>query len=248
MKTIEFKDYELKLEVTSFVNIIGKAGSGKTKLLKLLINKVNSDSVYLDERPINTFEIEFLRKNIAAVLKNEDFKTNSVKEELLYYQKKINVVQNVAYSNIDKFVKFFGLENIIDSKIGEITTYEKAYIKILSLLIINPTVLGIDDLLTYLNFNEKFKIIKYARENDISIINVTTNAEELLFGTHIVILDNSHAVAYDKTENILSNNKMLSKIGMNEPFIVEMSTNLNYYDLLKKKYFNMKALVGELWK
>ena len=248
MKTIEFKDFDLKIELTPFISVVGKSGSGKTKLLKSLINKINSDSVYLDERPINTFEIEFLRKNISAVLNNQEFKTDYVKEELLYYQKKINVVENVAYSNVEKFVKFFGLEDIIESKIKVLTTYEKAYIKILSLLIINPTILGIDDLLTYLGYNEKFKIIKYAKENDINIINVTSNAEELLYGTHIIILDNSHVVAYDTTENILSNNKMLSKIGMNEPFIVEMSTNLNYYDLLRKKYFNMKALVGELWK
>ena len=91
-------------------------------------------------------------------------------------------------------------------------------------------------------------IFKYAKNNKICILNVTTNPEELLYGTDIIILDNNHVVAYEPSDIILSDDKYLSKIGMHLPFIVEMSTNLNYYDLLKEKYFDMKALVGELWK
>ena len=248
MKTIEFKKYNLTITLTPFINIVGSHSSGKTRLLKSLINQLNNSDILLDDRKIDTFDIDFLRKNIAAVLKTNEFKTEYVKEELLYYQKILNITEDVAYKNIDNFVKFFNLEDLIESKIEYLTTYEKAFIKILSLLIIRPSILGIDDLLTYLSYDQKFKILKYAKENNICILNVTTNTEELLFGTDIVIMDNNQVIAYDKTENVLSSDKYLSKIGMNEPFIVELSTNLNYYDLLKKKYFDMNTLVGELWK
>lgn len=248
MKTIEFKKYNLTINLTPFINIVGSHSSGKTKFLKTLINQLNNDDILIDDKPINSFEIDFLRKNVSAVLKTNEFKTEYVKDELLFYQKIINTTDKVSNKNVEKFVKFFNLEDIIDSKIKNLTTYEKAYVKILSLLIISPSILGIDDMLTYLSYDQKFKIIKYAKENNICILNVTSNAEELLFGTDIVIMDNNKVIAYDKTEKILSNDKYLSNIGMNEPFIVELSTNLNYYDLLKKKYFDMGTLVGELWK
>lgn len=248
MKTIEFKKYNLTINLTHFINIVGSSSSGKTKLLKSLINKVDNSDIFIDDRPINNFDIDYLRKNIAAVLKTHEFKTIYVKEELLYYQKILNFSEDAAYKNIDKFVKFFGLEDLIESKISYLTIYEQAFIKILSLLIIKPSVLGIDDLLTYLTYDQKYKILKYAKENNICILNVTTNSEELLLGTDIIVMDNNQIIAYDKTENILSNDKHLTKIGMNEPFIVELSTNLNYYDLLKEKFFDMNALVGELWK
>ena len=61
-------------------------------------------------------------------------------------------------------------------------------------------------------------------------------------------MDNMRVIGYEKTEEVLKNSKLLSKIGMNEPFIVDLSTNLNYYDLLKDKYYDMDALVGEIWK
>ena len=166
----------------------------------------------------------------------------------MYYQSILNISKEEAYNNIEKFVKFFDLEDIIESKIKYLTIYEQAFIKVLSLLIINPSILGIDDYLTFLTYDQKFKLLKYAKENNICILNVTTNAEELLLGTDVIVLDHNEVIAYDKTVNILSNDKYLSKIGMNEPFIVELSTNLNYYDLLKEKYFDMNALVGALWK
>ena len=140
------------------------------------------------------------------------------------------------------------LNNIIDKEIGQTTRSEKAFIKILSLLIINPRIIGIDDMLTYLDNKDKLKIVKYGKENKISILNVTSNSEELLLGTKIVVLDNFHSVMYEDTLEVLSNDKVLSKIGMNMPFIAELSNNLNYYDLLKEKYFDINSLVGELWK
>ena len=248
MKKIKFDKYNLEITLTPFINIIGLMGSGKTTLLRTLINQIDGNNIYIDNKCINTFELSYLRKNIAAVLNNFEFKTKYVKEELVYYQQILNISPQTAYKNINNFVKFFELEDIIESKIEYLTKYEQAFIKILSLLIIKPKILGIDDMLTYLTINEKCKIITYAKENKISILNVTSNPEELLFGTDIIILDHMNVVAYEKTEEILSNNKYLPKLGMSEPFIVELSTNLNYYDLLKKKYYDMKTLIGELWK
>jgi energy-coupling factor transporter ATP-binding protein EcfA2 len=248
MNTINFKDYGLEITLTPFINIIGLPSSGKTDLLRMMINQIDSSNIEIDETPISDYAYDFLRKNVSAVLNNFTFKTTYVKEELLFYQNILKIEPDVAFENIEKFTKFFGLDDLLDTKIEYLTTYEKAYVKILSLLIIRPCILGIDDMLTYLTLDQKLKIIKYAKANSISILNVTTNPEELLLGSDIIILDKGRVVAYDTSEKILGNEKELSKVGMHLPFIVEMSTNLNYYDLLKKKYFDMKTLVGELWK
>ena len=50
-----------------------------------------------------------------------------------------------------------------------LSKYEQAYLKILSLLIIKPRILGIDDMLTYLNINQKLKIINFVKNNKITI-------------------------------------------------------------------------------
>ena len=49
MNTLTFKDYNLKLELVPFTNIIGGIASGKTYLLKTLINQSDSSSVFIDD-------------------------------------------------------------------------------------------------------------------------------------------------------------------------------------------------------
>lgn len=248
MKSIYFSNYNLDLKLTPFINIIGSISSGKTSLLRQMINQTESKGIMLDGKDINSYDINFLRENISAVLNNFTFKTQYVKDELLFYQEKINRKIEESQKNIINFAKFFEIEDILELRIDMLSEYEQAYIKILSLLIINPKILGIDDMLTYLSFDQKLKIIKYAKSKKITIINITTNPEELLLGTDIIILDNNHVIEYDKTENILSNEQLLTKVGMKLPFIVDISSSLDYYDLVKNKFFNMKALIGELWK
>ena len=133
MNTLTFKNYDLKLELVPFTNIIGGIASGKTFLLKTLINQSDSSDVYIDDKNINEYDINFLRKNVAAVLNNFIFNTNRVKSELEYYQKCLGYDDKVISSSIKKFVTFFKLDNIIDKEIGEISRSEKAFIKILSL-------------------------------------------------------------------------------------------------------------------
>ena len=47
MNTLTFKDYNLKLELVPFTNIIGGIASGKTYLLKTLINKCLISSSFI---------------------------------------------------------------------------------------------------------------------------------------------------------------------------------------------------------
>ena len=248
MGIIEFKDLNLKIKLTPFINIIGSIASGKTTLLKKLINKFPNNELYIDNMPISSYDLEFKQKNLAVCLNELTFKTNYVNEELLYYQNILGIESKLAYNNIKTFDDFFNLNELLDTKIEYLTQNEKALIKILSLLIINPSILGIDTLLSYLSLESKLKIIKYAKKNKITILNVTSMAEELLLGTDVIVLDNFKVAAYESTKKVLNNEKLLLKIGFELPFIVSLSRGLNYYDLLAKKHYDIKSLVEALWK
>lgn len=248
MKTINFKDFNLEINLTNFINIIGLPASGKTTMLKMLINKVYNPNIFIDGKPIDNYDLEYKRKNIAAVFNDFKFNTEYVKEELIYYQEILGINIDNAFNNLNKFIKYFNLEEFIESKIEYLNKREQALIKILSLLIINPNILGIDDLFTYLNKNEKIKIIKYAKEKKISILNITSDSEDLLLGSHIIILNKFKMIAYDTTKDILKDEKLLLENGFDLPFIVNLSNGLNYYDVTNKTYYKNEDLVEDLWK
>ncbi|MDD2208113.1 MAG: ATP-binding cassette domain-containing protein [Bacilli bacterium] len=248
MEILEFKHLNLKIKLESFINIIGSVSSGKTTLLKMLINKVPNTSVYIDNKPLSSYSTDFKKKNLTVCLNDLNFNTEYVNEELLFYQKILNVEVSKAYDNIKAFDNFFKLKDILEAKTQYLTVSEKALIKILSLLILNPRIIGIDLLLVYLPLEMKLKVIKYAKNNDISIINITSSSEELLLGSDVIVLDKYQVKEYDTTKKILENEKLLLEIGFELPFVVSLSSGLNYYSLLNKKYYSNKTLVGAIWK
>ena len=247
MKKLIIKDYELEIKLPSFINIIGLPASGKTYLLRMLINQIENYNIYLDDQPVMELDGEFKKRNIAACL-DLNFNTLYVKEEVVFYLEKCGFSSDECFDKLDCFSRYFDMDHIINEKTKDLSTRDKAFIKILSLLIMNPLILGIDKLLTYLNEEQKLKIIRYAKEHKITILNVTSDKEELLLGTEIVILEKALVKKHDKTKVILADEKLLASVGFELPFIINLSNGLNLYELTNKNHYDFKSLVGEVWK
>ena len=248
METIHFKDFNLKINLTNFINVIGPKASGKTTFLKMLSNNIYNENIYIDYKNIHSYDLNYLKKNIAVVFNDLNFNKEYVKEELVFYQEKAQINKEEAYNNLNELIKYFSLEEIIEAKVKYLIKKEQVLIKILSFLVLKPKLLGIDDLFTYLDKDIKLKIIKYAEDNNICILNITTDSEDLLLGSHIVILNKFKMTHYDETNKILNNERLLLSIGYDQPFIINISNGLNYYDLIKETYYKNIDLVEDLWK
>ena len=48
-------------------------------------------------------------------------------------------------------------------------------------------------------------------------------------------------------EVVLKNEKLLKKLGFGVPFVVDLSIQLMYYDILDKVYFDVDNLLEALW-
>ena len=247
MKTINIKNYNLKIMMPDLINIIGIPGSGKTTLLKMIINLKESD-ILIDNKNIKEYPLEFKKKNIACIFHEFKFMKEYVKEELIYYQKEVNINTKEAYQNLDYFTKYFNLDEIIESKIEYLTQNEKALIKILSYLIFKPKLMGIDTLFSYLNKEDKLKIIKYSKKENITLLNVTYDPEDLLLFDKTIIINKYKKETFIPSKVLLEDEKKLLEISFDLPFIVNLSKGLNYYDVLNKTYYNEGKLVEDLWK
>jgi len=241
------KDYNLEINLPSIVNIIGLPGMGKTHLLKILINQIDNKSIYIDDKNTSELEMDFKKKNFTACL-NLDFNTASVKEELVYFLGKCDFNIQDSLVKMDKFIKHFNLDEISDEKLINLSIYNKALIKILSLLIIEPKILGINNLLAYLSDDQKRQIISYAKKNKITILNITAEKEEFLLGDYLMIIEKGKVKHYGKTKTILADEKLLALTGFELPFVLNMSNGLNLYEIIDKSYYSLDSLVGAIWK
>ncbi len=101
--------------------------------------------------------------------------------------------------------------------------------------------------LSSLSKEEKMVIFKLLDKQNISYVNVTSNIEDALFGDFIIVYEDDVKVLEGNKEMVLKNEKLLKKAGFGVPFVVDLSINLMYYDILDKVYFDMDSLLEALW-
>lgn len=249
MKTIKVKDMEIKINLTNpITSIIGPSNSGKTVLAKRLCNKIDNSSIFIDEKCIMDYDFDYLRRNIVVVLDDDNYRRETVFEELYNYLGMLGFTIDEITRRIENITKYFKIKRILDSRLQDLYLADKILVKILSLLIIEPKLIVIDNLLSYLSPEKCDLLLKYIRTNKINLINLTTNPEHLLISDEIIVLNNFKAVISGTTKEILGGNSILPYMGLKLPFIVDLSNNLILYSLIDEIYYDYRKLVDKLWK
>ena len=98
-----------------------------------------------------------------------------------------------------------------------------------------------------LAIEEVRKLFEYLRDNNILFINITNNIEHTLCTDYLTIYENSTVIKSGKTKEVLLDEKLFKHLGIKRPFIIELSTYLNDYDLIQDIYFDKESLVSKLW-
>lgn len=151
-----------------------------------------------------------------------------------------NVNYIILSNNADrKFMSKFGVYQIID-----ILPFEKLK-NTLEMFPSKRVVLS--DSLSGLSNKEKKEILELLNKQNIHYINVTSNVEDALFGDYVIVYDEDMKVLEGNMEMVLKNEKILKKLGFGVPFVVDLSIQLMYYDILDRVYFDVDNLLGALW-
>ena len=166
MNVLEVKDMDLFIELNGLTtSIIGPSNSGKTVLAKRLCNKLDNSSILIDNKGIKEYDVKTLRRSIAVVLDDNNYINEYVVEELAYYQDRLDFDLEESQKNIDEIATFFKIKGLLNKKVQLIYTSDRILIKILSLLIINPSVFVVDNLLSYLKPDKRSLLFKYVKGN-----------------------------------------------------------------------------------
>ena len=247
MELLVFKKYGMKIRLNQVNAIIGPANSGKTTVFKLLANRVNNDSVYLDKKRLNDYKISFLKRNIMVVFEFDDFNTEYVKEELAYYLQKLGYDKELISSRVAEITHYFNIDDLVEYKIDYLNVEEKCFIKLLSFLICNPKVFGVDNLFSYLSNKKVELVMEYVSKNGISLIYTSTDAEKLIYANEIFVIDKFRCVK-SGAKGLIFKDKIVKDLKLSLPFMVELNEYLKDYELIDQEYDTVGKCVGALWK
>lgn len=254
-KTTIFNNFNLTVEEGKFITIAGNNISGKTTLIKLIAgilpskNTINIGYSYVDNN-----SIQYHTKDIGVVFGSclNNFLFDDVYKELAFPLENLNINTNDIEKRIIELAHIFGISKLLDKKTSDLTNSEKQELLIVINLLHKPRLLLLDNPYTMMNKEAKCRIKKalkgYQNDNKLTIILTTTNLEDTLDSDYLYIINEGTIVIEGNPLTVLKEDSLLNRLGLELPFMVDLSLKLEFYEVIDKIEVDMKRLVDNLWK
>lgn len=249
------KNINIKLKAGKINAIVGKSGSGKTTLLELItgILKPTTGKVLIDEKEIdnlnNAFDIGYVSQD------NNQFLEKTVKEELEMLLKLYNYKLKEKNKRINDSLIMVGLnEKYLNLNINNLSSGEKKKLALASALILNPSILIIDEPVIGLDRKTKeelkkiFRILK-TRYNK-TIIFVSNNLDFVLeVADYVYVLYDKEIVLEGKKMDVLSKTDILKKYGIIGPNITSFENLVLTKKQIKIGYrYEINDLIKDIYR
>lgn len=202
-----YKDSNFNLQNISFeinsgdvIGIIGKNGTGKSTILKMITGLVDIDSgqiLYKDKNINNMSEQELreMRKNVSYIFQN----FNLLEGETVYYH--LSLVyklrkQKIDDTSINNILKFMNIEKFKNVTCRNLSGGQQQKVAIAMSILQNPEVLLCDEISSALDVNSEKEIydllIKLKNNYNISLIIISHNLSVLKnFCDKVLIIDDN---------------------------------------------------------
>lgn len=174
------QDIDFTLKQGQTLGIVGKTGSGKTTLCKLLLREIdlNKGDITLDDHDICDYHLNALRAAIGYVPQDHFLFSATIAENIAFAKAKAafsEIKEAAELASIHKDISQFkyGYETVVGERGVTLSGGQKQRISIARALITNPEILILDDSLSAVDAKTEESILqhlKVKRQNKTTII------------------------------------------------------------------------------
>lgn len=248
-------DINLELKQGQFISVIGKNGSSKSTLARLIagILKPTKGSVVIEgldtKKKENFIDI---RKQVGIVFQNPENQIifNSVKDEMSFALD--NLKLDHKEERIKEALKQVGLEEKINEEAYNLSLGQKQRLTIASVLAMKTKYIVLDEptaMLDPIGKQEIYDIIADLKKEGYTIIYVTNVIDEILLSDQVLILEDGKIKDYFAKEDLINHIESIKQSGIKIPEIIELWQGLQEQGIeLELKEWTMKELVEKLAK
>lgn len=240
----------------SFTFILSPNNTGKTTLIKTLcgMNIASGGTIKLKGITLNKMNLNWYLSHISTVLEDIDnnFLFDKVVDELEYPLENLEFSRTAIKKIVQETADIMNIESIMNSKISNLSKYDKVKVLIAASIVHRPNILFLDDILRFLSINEKKEIIRLLRkinkEEHIAILMTTSDINDVIDQNDIILLKDHKVEIRDRYSNIILKDNDLTKMGFSIPIMVDLSRKLQFYNLVDSIFYNRDKVVDKLWK
>lgn len=197
------KEITLDAPPGKVIGLIGSTGSGKTSLTQLITRfyePVEGD-VFIDGVPVNEYSLTTLRKNIGIVLQEAFLFSTSIKANIAYGNPEASMEEIIGAAKRAQAHDFImEMPDGYDTMLGErgmgLSGGQKQRIAIARALLIDPSILILDDATSAVDMETEFKIQKALKEvmKGRTTFIIAHRISSLKHADEIIVLDGGKVV------------------------------------------------------
>ncbi len=246
-------DISISIRSGEFVAIIGKNGSGKTTIARmmnaLLLPGSGTDSVMgIDTR--NSEQLWKIRAAVGMVFQNIDNQiiASTVEEDVAFGPENLGLPPAEIECRIREALEITGLVNLAKRPVENLSNSEKQFLALAGLLGMKPACIILDESTALMDADEKEKLLNLLHKinyyKGITIILITQNMDDASLADRIIAIDKGRLLCDGTPDEVFSNRDVLIEAGLKSPQLKELFDMLNSdgFHLLSGKY-NMDEAV-----
>ena len=225
----------LDVESGTYTSIIGRNGSGKSTIAKLLMGLLESKEgeIVAFGDTYNKKTIRGIRQRIGIVFQNPDnqFIGATVRDDIAFGLENRRVPQTEMEDIINKFATKVNMVEFLDKEPDKLSGGQKQRIAIAGILAMSPDVIILDEATSMLDPKGKREIKEtidiLRKENpDLAILSITHDVEEAFNSDKIIVL-NEQSIAFDGSpKELLGHKDKLVEMKLDIPFKVRLTDAL----------------------
>lgn len=233
-----FENLTINIEKNTITTISGGNSCGKTTLMRILNREIiTENNILLNNKSINDYTISEYTSLVQTVIPSEIvFEENTLEKEL----KNINLVKGLR------------IKSILNKNIKDLTIKEKVLAQIAIALDSKPEILLLDNVFIYFNDKEREEIFIFLRsfqkKYNLTVVLTTIDLRDSLYTDYLYIIGNKKVILKGEPLKVLEKDNILNKVGLNIPFMADLSVKLKDYDLLDSIVLDKDRMVDILWK
>ena len=233
-KAIE--DLSLDIKKGEFLVIIGHNGSGKSTLSKNLnaILMPTKGNILIDNMDTRDEEkLWDIRQTAGMVFQNPDNQivATVVEEDVAFGPENLGIEPAEIRKRVDESLKSVGIYELRDRQPHLLSGGQQQRVAIAGIIAMKPKCVIFDEATAMLDPSGRKEVMstikRLNKEENISVIHITHFMEEAVDADRVIVMEKGKKILEGTPRQVFSKIDMLKNIGLDVPYMTELSKELN---------------------